>query len=177
MASATEEHARWAAGLLSGKTCPLAPALAKLQSSVDASTSEIKAHVLTEGNGDNAAHVPDLLRRWEDTFASLTADSAYGRDPVYQAAARRWSFRPGLTLSSADPNGEAPCDRHFWLMADRGRIGGQHVTGDCKRNHDETAVNRYNHLTGPQLSALRAKMSAGGIISRPSFRNCQALTS
>ena len=59
----------------------------KLDVGVDANTGEIAAHVLTEEDGDDAAQSPNLLRRCEGTLASLTADGAYDRDPVYQAAA------------------------------------------------------------------------------------------
>ena len=61
----------------------------KLHLGVDATTGEIAAHVLTDGDEDDAAQVPDLLRQCESAIASLTADGAYDRDPVYQAAAAR----------------------------------------------------------------------------------------
>jgi IS5 family transposase len=65
----------------------------KLHLGVDASTGEIAVHVLTDGDEDDAAQAPVLLRQCEGTLASLTADGAYDRDPVYQAAAAR---QPGL---------------------------------------------------------------------------------
>jgi len=55
----------------------------KLHLSVDATTGEIAAHVLTDGQGDDAAQAPVLLRQYEGTLVSLTADGAYDRDPVY----------------------------------------------------------------------------------------------
>jgi IS5 family transposase len=61
----------------------------KLHLGVDASTGEIAVHVLTDGDEDDAAQAPVLLRQCEGTLASLTADGAYDRDPVYQAAAAR----------------------------------------------------------------------------------------
>jgi len=48
----------------------------KLHLGVDASTGEIAAHVLTDGDGDDAVQVPALLRQPEGTIASLTADGA-----------------------------------------------------------------------------------------------------
>ena len=50
---------------------------------MDATTGEIAAHLLTDGDEDDAVQVPDLLRQCEGTLASLTADGAYDRDPVY----------------------------------------------------------------------------------------------
>ena len=46
----------------------------KLHLGVDATTGEIAAHVLTNGDEDDAAQVPDLLRQCEGALASLTAD-------------------------------------------------------------------------------------------------------
>jgi len=51
----------------------------KLHIGVDAGTGEIAAHVLTNGDEDDAAQVPDLLRQCESAVASLTADGAYER--------------------------------------------------------------------------------------------------
>ena len=60
----------------------------KLHIGVDATTGEITAHVLTDGDGDDAVHAPDLLRQCEGTLASVTADGAYDR---CQGAARLYS--------------------------------------------------------------------------------------
>jgi len=67
---------------------------------VDAGTGEIAAHVLTDGGDDDAAQVPALLRQPERAIASLTADGAYDREPVYQAAAAR---QPGLPIKVVIP--------------------------------------------------------------------------
>jgi hypothetical protein len=134
----------------------------KLRIGVDAAPGEVAAHVLTDGDEDDAAHVPDLLRQPEGTLASLTADGAYDRDPVYQAAAAR---QPGLpievvvppradaVLSTGDPDQQSPRDRHVRLLAERGRIGWQRATEYGRRNQAETAVNRYKRLIGPKLRA------------------------
>ena len=98
----------------------------KLHVGVDASTGEIAAHVLTEEDGDDAAQAPDLLRQCEGTLASLTADGAYDRDPVYQAAAARQPRSPpavvipprsDAVLSTADADRQTPRDRHIQIMA------------------------------------------------------------
>ena len=142
----------------------------KLHLGVDATTGEIAAHVLTGGDENDAAQVPALLRQPEGTLASLTADGAYDRDPVYQAAA---TLQPGLpievvippradaVLSTADPDGQTPRDRHIQLveprgspcMAERGRVGWQRATGYGLRNQAETAMGRTKHLVGPKLRA------------------------
>ncbi len=66
----------------------------KLHVGVDATTGEIAAHAVTGSDGDDAAQAPALLRQVEGVIASLTADGAYDRDPVYQAAAARQPGAP-----------------------------------------------------------------------------------
>ena len=145
----------------------------KLHLGVDASTGEIAAHVLTDGDGDDAAQAPDLLRQCEGTLASLTADGAYDRDPVYRAAAARQPGSPPAVVipprsdavpSTADPDRQTPRDRHIQVMADRGRIAWQRATGYGKRNHAETAMSRYKHLIGPKLRA-RGRAGQGGEVA------------
>ncbi len=134
----------------------------KLHLGVDVSTGEIAAHVLTDGDEDDAAQAPALLRQPEGVIASLTADGADDRDPVCQAAAARQPGSPpkvvippraDAVLSTADPDGQTPRDCHVQLMADRGRIGWQRATEYGKRNRAETTMGRYKHLIGPKLRA------------------------
>lgn len=145
----------------------------KLHLGVDASTGEIAAHVLTDGDGDDAAQAPDMLRQCEGTLASVTADGAYDRDPVYQAAAARQPGSPpkvvvppraDAALGTADPNQQSPRDRHVQLMAERGRMGWQRATGYGKRNHAETTMGRYKHLIGPKLRA-RTRVAQSGEVA------------
>ena len=129
---------------------------------MDAGTGEIAAHMLTDSEADDAAQAPALLRHCEGTLASVTADGAYDRDPVYQTAAARQPGSPpeviippraDAVLSTADPDGHSPRDRHVQLMAERGRMGWQRATGYGRRNHAETTMGRYKHLIGPKLRA------------------------
>jgi hypothetical protein len=134
----------------------------KLHLGVDASTGEIAAHVLTDGGEDDATQAPGLLRQCEGTLASVTADGAYDRDPVYQAAMARQPGSPpevvippraDAALGTADPDQQSPRDRHVQLMAERGRIGWQRSTEYRRRNHAKTTMSRYKHLIGPKLRA------------------------
>ena len=118
--------------------------------------------MLTEDDEDDAAQAPALLRQCEGTIASLTADGAYDRDPVYQAATARQPGSPpeviippraDAVLSTADPDRQTPRDRHIQLMAERGRMGWQRTTGYGRRNNLETTMGRYKHLIGPKLRA------------------------
>ena len=134
----------------------------KLHLGMDAGTGQIAAHVLTDGDADDAVQAPALLRQCEGTLASLTADGAYDRDPVYQAAAARQPGSPievivppraDAVLNTADLEQQTPRDCHVTLMAERGRIGWQRATGYGRRNHVETTMGRYKHLIGPKLRA------------------------
>ena len=110
----------------------------KLHLAVDAGTSEIAAHVLTDGNADDAVQAPVLLRQAEGSIASVIADGAYDSEPVYQAAAARQHDPPpdvvvppraSAVPSTNDPNAQSPRDRHIRFMVEKGRIGWQKATG------------------------------------------------
>ena len=134
----------------------------KLHVGMNATTGEIAAHVLTDGDEDDAAQAPALLRQCEGDIASLTADGAYDSDPVYQAAAARQPGSPpevvippraDAVLSTTNPNRQTPRDRHIQLLAERGRMGWQRATEYGQRNHVETTMSRYKRLIGPRLRA------------------------
>ncbi len=117
----------------------------KLHIAVDADTSEIAAHALTQGNADDAAQAPGLLGQAEGSIAAVTADGAYDSDAVYQAAARQHGLPPDVVVpprASAvprtdDPAARTPRDRHIRLTAERGRMGWQQASGYDRRNFVE----------------------------------------
>ena len=134
----------------------------KLHIAVDASSSKITAHVLSEGNADDAAQVPALLGQVNGSIASVTADGAYDGEPVYRACAARQPDPPPEVVipprASAVPSTDklerqTPRDRHIRLVAEKGRMGWQRATGYGRRNHVEPAIGRYKHLIGPKLRA------------------------
>jgi hypothetical protein len=139
----------------------------KLHLGVDAGTGEITAHVLTDGDADDAAQAPGLLRQCEGTLASLTADGAYDRDPVYQAAMARQPGSPpevvippraDAALGTTDPDQQSPRDRHVQLMADRGRIGWQRATGYGRRNHGFLPT-LDDHAASRNLRSSRSRLA------------------
>ena len=139
----------------------------KLHLAVDATTGEIAAHVLTEGTADDAAQVPDLLRTVEGTMASLTADGAYDGEPTYAAARARQPDPPvdvvippraSAVPSTADPAQHTARDQHIVLLAGKGRMEWQRLTGYGRRALAETAMSRWKQLIGPKL---RARTLAG----------------
>ena len=142
----------------------------KLHLAVDADTSEIAAHVLTEGWVGDAAQVPGLLGRAE----GVTADGAHDGEPTYAAVAARQSHPPpdvvvppwASAVPSADEaNGgrQSPRDRHIKLMAERGRMGWQKATGYGRGNQTETAMAQYKHLIGPKLRARSLPKQRGEV--------------
>lgn len=66
----------------------------KLHPSVDAGTGETAAHSLTDGNEDDAAHAPVLLRQPASAIASLTAGGTYDSNSVHRAVAVRQPRSP-----------------------------------------------------------------------------------
>jgi len=134
----------------------------KLHFADDAGTGEIAAHMLTEGQADDAAQVPALLGQVEGVIVSVTADGAYDGEPTYAAAAARQPHPPpdvavppraSAVPSSDGSNGASQSlrDCHIQLMAERGRMEWQKATGHGRRNQAETAMARYKHLIGPKL--------------------------
>jgi hypothetical protein len=142
----------------------------KLYLAVDAGTSEIAAHVLTNGNADDAVQAPALPRQVEGRIASVTADGAYDSEPVYRAAAARQHGPPpdvvippraSAVPNTNDPNAQSPRDRHIRLMAEKGRMGWQQATGYGRRNLAETAIGRYKRLIGAKLRSRTLSAQQG----------------
>ena len=133
----------------------------KLHIAVDASTSEIAAHVLTEGHADDATQAPGLLGQAEGSITTVTADGAYDSDAVYRAATRRHGPPPDVVIpprasavpSTDDPAAQTPRDCHIQLIAEQGRMAWQRASGYGRRSVVETAIGRYKHLIGPKLRA------------------------
>ena len=157
----------------------------KLHLAVDATTGETAAHVLTTGTADDAAQVPDLLRTVEGTIVSLTADGAYDGEPTYAAArARQPDPPPDVVIpprasaapSTADPAQQTARDRHIQLMAERGRMEWQQLTGYGRRALAETAMSRWKHLIGPRLHARTLSGQQGEAALAVSVLNRMART-
>jgi len=66
-------------------------------------------------------------------------------------------------LSTADPDRQSPRDRHIQLMAQRGRMGWQRLTGYRRRNAVEATMGRCKGLIGPKLRARHHDAQAGEV--------------
>ncbi len=144
----------------------------KLHLAVDADTGEIVANVLTDNGADDAGQVPSLLEQVEGEIASFTADGAYDGEPVYQAmASKQHDPPPDVVIpprASAVPSMNAlqpqsQRDRHIQLIAEKGRMGWQKVTGYGRRSLVETAIGRYKHLIGSKLRARNFAAQQGEV--------------
>ena len=141
----------------------------KLHLAVDAETSEIVAHVLTDKDGGDITQVSALLAAVEGRIASVIADGAHDGEAVYQEAAARQHDPPvevvippwssSVVMTKTDCNSTR--DRHVQLIEEKGRMAWQKATGYGRRSLVETAIGRYKHIIGPTLRARSNDGQAG----------------
>jgi hypothetical protein len=130
----------------------------KLHLGVDADTGEIVAAELTTIDIDDGSQVGPLLNQITRPVTSFTADGAFDRDDVYDEVAER---HPGAAVivpprSTAVPSETAEIaptqrDRHLRLIADRGRMAWQKVSGYNWRALVESDISRYKRVIGDAL--------------------------
>ena len=138
----------------------------KLHLAVDAETSGIAAHVLTDKDGGDITQVSALLATVEGRIASVIADGAYDGEAVYREAAARQHDPPvdvvipprSSSVVTAEANGLTLRDRHVQFIAKKGRMAWQKATGYGRRSLVETAIGRYKLTIG---STLRARSNDG----------------
>jgi hypothetical protein len=129
---------------------------------VDPSSGEILASELTSNEEGDASQVGPLLDQTPDPITSVTADGAYGGEPVYRAVAERQPDPPVAVVipsrSTAVPSttaGTAPSqrDQHIRMIQAKGRLGWQKAVGYGRRSHAQTAMFRFKAIIGSSLRA------------------------
>jgi hypothetical protein len=92
--------------------------------------------VLTDKDTDGGSQVGPLFDQIDGSVVSFTGDGAYDRDDVYAGVAARHPDTAVIVppRSSAVPSDAAETaptqrDRHLQLIAERGRMGWQKVSG------------------------------------------------
>ena len=127
-----------------------ASVLAKAPYRVDADTGEIIAAELTGKEIDDGSQVGPLPEQIAGPVASVTGDGAYDRDDVYREVCERHPDAAVIVppRSSAVPSATAETaptkrDRHLQLIAERGRMGWQRVSGYNWRALVEADIGRY----------------------------------
>jgi len=130
----------------------------KLHIGVDADTGEIIAAELTGKDIDDGSQVGPLLEQIARPVASFTGDGAYDRDDVYREVFQRHPDAAVIVppRSSAVPSATAETaptkrDRHLQLIAERGRMGWQRVSGYNWRALVEADIGRYKRVIGDAL--------------------------
>jgi hypothetical protein len=130
----------------------------KLHLGVDAATGRIVASALTDKAVDDGSQVGPLLDQIDGPVASFTADGAFDRDDVSNEVAARHPeaavvVPPRSGAVPSDPAETAPSqrDRHLAVIAARGRMGWQNVSGYNWRALIEADIGRFKRVIGDTL--------------------------
>ncbi|HEX2136606.1 MAG TPA: IS5 family transposase [Microvirga sp.] len=133
----------------------------KMHLGVDADIGQIVAAELTVENVDDGSQVGPLLDQVDGEIAAFTGDGAYDQEDVYASVAERHPqaaviVPPRSTAVPSETAETAPTqrDRHLRLIAEKGRMGWQKLTGYNRRALAEAAVGRYKRVIG---GALRSR--------------------
>jgi Transposase DDE domain len=130
----------------------------KLHLGVDADTGRIVASALTDKAVDDGSQVGPLLDQIDGPVASFTADGAFDRDDVYNEVAARHPEaavvvppRSGAVPSDTAEAAPTQRDRHLGVIAARGRMGWQKVSGYNWRALIEADIGRFKRVIGDTL--------------------------
>jgi len=133
----------------------------KLHLGVDGS-GVIVAQVLTDGNADDAATVPDLLGQFEGELSGFVADAAYDSRPVYDAATQRGAVVVVPPTRNATVGGRnvTQCsarDRTVARIREVGRRQWKKESGYHRQGTVENAFFRYKSIIGDRLRVRHSK--------------------
>jgi hypothetical protein len=130
----------------------------KLHIGVDADSGEIVAVEVTKREVDDGAVVDALLDQIADPIASFTADGDYDQDRVSQVVAERHPDaalivppRAGAVVSASAESAPSQRDRHMRMIAERGRMAWQKVSGYNLRAKVEASIGRYKRVISDAL--------------------------
>ncbi len=122
----------------------------------------IVAQVLTDGNADDAATVPDLLGQFEGELSGFVADGVYDSRPVYDAATQRGAVVVVPPTRNATVGGRnvTQCsarDRTVARIREVGRRQWKNESGYHRQGTVENAFFRYKSIIGDRLRARHSK--------------------
>ena len=131
----------------------------KLHLAVDEATGEVEAVVLTEARVDDAAVTAELLGQTKAKVEQLSADGAYDKEKVYQAARDKQVDK--ITIpprrdavlwadTSPTPHPRNANLRRVWAV---GRKTWKEESGYHRRSLAETAMFRFKTIFGDHLAA------------------------
>ena len=137
----------------------------KMHLDVDADTGRIVAVTLTDRDENDAAQLGPSLDQVAEPVATVAADGAYDRESVYAGVAERHPEASVVVppCSTAVPSAAAETaptrrDCYLQLIAEKGRMGWQKVSGYDARAQVEAAISRYKHVLG---AGLRSRTERG----------------
>ncbi len=135
----------------------------KLHLGVDA-TGLIVAQILTDGNADDAATVPQLLDQIDGEIALFVADAAYDTRPVYRALKERGATVVVLPVKPAVSGHQKKSDatdrdKTIARVREVGRRQWMKESGYHRQARVENAFFRYKTILGGRL---RARTPAAG---------------
>jgi IS5 family transposase len=118
----------------------------------------IVARVVTDGNADDAATVPDLLGQVEGELSAFVTDAAYDSRPVYDAATARGATVVIPPRSDATVGGTnvTPCsarDRTVARVKEVGRRQWKKESGYHRQGTVENTFFRFKWIIGDRLRA------------------------
>ena len=151
----------------------------KLHLGVDADTGRIVAATLTDRDVDDAVQVGPLLDQVEDPVAFVTGDGGYDQDSVYADVAERHPDADVIVppRSTAVPSATAETaptqrDRHLRVIAERGRMGWQRVSGYGWRALVESDISRWKRVIGDGLRSQKEGRQATEVAIAADVLNC-----
>jgi IS5 family transposase len=131
----------------------------KLHLAVDEATGEIEAEVLTQAGVDDAAVTGELLAQTTAKIEQMSADGAYDKQKVYQAALDQQipkiTVPPGCdaVLWTETPTAPHPRNTNLRRVRQIGIKAWKQESGYHRRSLAETAVFRFKTIFGDRLSA------------------------
>ena len=154
----------------------------RLHLAIGPDSSDILAAELTTTDDGDASLVGPLLDQIDGPISAVLADGAYDGEPTYQTILDRHPDatvvippRSNAVLSDAAETEPTQRDRHIEMLANKGRMGWQAVTGYGKRALVETAFHRYKILIGRSLRAR--SLSAQKVEARIACKVINRMTS
>jgi hypothetical protein len=118
---------------------------------------QVLACELTTPKVDDPTAAPDLLYQLPTPFNTFISDGAYDGDPVLHSVLNQ---KPDVKVV-IPPNktavtslvGNTQRDLHIDVIARKGRITWQHITGYNNRNYAKLAAPRYKRIFGNTMKA------------------------
>jgi IS5 family transposase len=131
----------------------------KLHLAVDEASGEIEAEVLTAAGVDDAEETAELVGQTQAQIKQLSADGAYDKEKVYQAAKDKQVEkitippRRDAVLWAETPTAPHPRNTNLRRVWEVGRKAWKEESGYHRRSLAETTMFRFKTIFGDRLAA------------------------